>query len=224
MSLLDAYKKANAGFDAKKGKIAGSYEKLPDGTYTVGLRAVNHGFSKTSNYEYLMFSLEVLEGEHSGSRENIQTPLDSKKPQFVITKSIQTIEAIGAMVGLDDLSYCFNDDNVSNVYEMIQNAFDPYLGKALTVTIEERPNYKKPEYPYRNYEFGMAEQPKVAEVTTNPFENNETATTQDQPILPADNATQPESQPANPFTEEEFTEITTADGKKVKIKKSDFPF
>ena len=124
---------------------------------------------------FLMFSLEVVDGDYAGRTESIFPTLEqvtskgNPMPDFVLARSIKTIKIIGAMVGLDAPNQCFLDDNVDVNYDNIEKAFDGYTGKMLKMTIKLSPNKKNPDRPYRNYEFGPAEQPKVAEVQEDPF-------------------------------------------------------
>ncbi len=87
-------------------------------------------------------------------------------PDFVLSRSIQTIKIIGAMVG-----YAVPDDpfitamtNETEAYEELKNDFLPYVGKTLQLTIKSSPNKKNPDKPHRFYDFAKLEQPKIAEV------------------------------------------------------------
>lgn len=174
MSMLDVLKSLEEEkFDAKKGKISEGIEPLPEGTYNCVLKGVTH--RAKNGRGFLMFSLEVVDGDYAGRTESIFPTLEqvtskgNPMPDFVLARSIKTIKIIGAMVGLDVPNQCFLDDNVDVNYDNIEKAFDGYAGKMLKMTIKLSPNKKNPDQPYRNYEFSPAEQPKVAEVQEDPF-------------------------------------------------------
>lgn len=169
MSMLDVLKEMKEeNFDAKSGKIGGTSEPIPEGTYTVSLKGVTH--RAKNNRGFLMFSLEVVDGDYAGRQEAIFPTLEETTstgkpmPDFVLARSVKTIKVIGAMVGLDVPNQCFLSSNVDENYEAIANCFDGHEGKLLTMTVKVKPNRKDPDRPYRNYEFGTAEQPKPVEV------------------------------------------------------------
>lgn len=183
MSMLDVLKEMKEeNFDAKSGKIGGSSEPIPEGTYTVSLKGVTH--RAKNNRGFLMISLEVVDGDYAGRQEAIFPTLEETTstgkpmPDFVLARSVKTIKVIGAMVGIDVPNQCFLDPNVDNNYENIVKVFDGHEGKLLTMAIKVSPNRKNPDHPYRNYEFGPAEQPKPVKVDTNslPFDTGDVDT------------------------------------------------
>lgn len=183
MGLSSVLKKlSQENFDAKKGKINGR-EELPDGKYTVILKGVTHSVGKNSNQDFLMFSLQVLEGEHAGAVESIfptlaeTTSKGNPMPDFVLDRSVKTIKVIGAMVGLNVPDECFLSSSESENYENIAQAFQNanVIGETLMMSITSSPNKKNPDQPYRNYEFTSAEKPKAVEVTEDPFADTSNA-------------------------------------------------
>lgn len=172
MSMTDILKKLNSGdFDPNEGKVKDE-TNIPDGTYNVSMSAVTHGVWKNSRTDYLRFDMTVLDGKEAGRIEFITPTLAQKTskgkpmPDFVLSRSIQTIKIIGAMVG-----YAVPDDpfitamtNETEAYEVLKNGFMPYVGKTLQMTIKSGPNKKDPDRPYRNYDFAKLAQPKVADV------------------------------------------------------------
>lgn len=186
MSLLDALndvKKEN--FDPNKGKIS-DRTVIPDGTYQVTLDAVTHGVRKSSSTDYIMFALKVITGKQAGQAENIfptlatTTSKGNPMPDFVLARSIKTIKVIGAMVGLDVPDKCFMSANETENYNEIENVFQPYIGKTLTMTVKSSPNKKNPDRPYRNYSFAKLEQPKVEKVDAkkDPFAGAKSSSTE----------------------------------------------
>lgn len=174
MSMLEVLKSLEEEhFDAKKGKVSNDVELLPAGTYTCLLKGVTH--NQKNGRGFLMFSLEVAEGDYAGRTEAIFPTLEqttskgNPMPDFVLARSIKTIKIIGAMVGLDVPNACFLSDDADVNYDSIEKAFDGFEGKMLQMTIKLSPNKKNPDQPYRNYEFAPTEQPKVAEVQDDPF-------------------------------------------------------
>lgn len=174
MSMLEVLKSLeDEHFDAKKGKVSDGIEALPEGTYNCVLKSVTH--RAKNGRGFLMFGLEVVDGDYAGRTESIFPTLEqvtskgNPMPDFVLARSIKTIKIIGAMVGLDVPNACFLDDDADVNYNAIEKAFDGFEGKMLQMTIKLSENKKKPDKPYRNYEFAPTEQPKVAEVQDDPF-------------------------------------------------------
>ena len=172
MSMTDILKKLNSGdFDPNEGKVKDE-TNIPDGTYNVSMSAVTHGVWKNSRTDYLRFDMTVLDGKEAGRIEFITPTLAQKtskgKPMsdFVLSRSIQTIKIIGAMVGyqVPDDPFITAMTNETEAYEVLKNGFMPYVGKTLQMTIKSSPNKKDPDRPYRNYDFAKLAQPKVADV------------------------------------------------------------
>ena len=172
MSMTDILKKLNSGdFDPNEGKVKDE-TNIPDGTYNVSMSAVTHGVWKNSRTDYLRFDMTVLDGKEAGRIEFITRTLAQKTskgkpmPDFVLSRSIQTIKIIGAMVGyqVPDDPFITAMTNETEAYEVLKNGFMPYVGKTLQMTIKSSPNKKDPDRPYRNYDFAKLAQPKVADV------------------------------------------------------------
>ena len=170
--MTDILKKLNSGdFDPNEGKVKDE-TNIPDGTYNVSMSAVTHGVWKNSRTDYLRFDMTVLDGKEAGRIEFITPTLAQKTskgkpmPDFVLSRSIQTIKIIGAMVGyqVPDDSFITAMTNETEAYEVLKNGFMPYVGKTLQMTIKSSPNKKDPDRPYRNYDFAKLAQPKVADV------------------------------------------------------------
>lgn len=172
MSMTDILKKLNSGnFNPNEGKIKDE-TSIPDGTYNVSMSQVTHGMWKNSNTDYIRFDMTILDGKEAGRIEFITPTLAQKTskgnpmPDFVLSRSIQTIKIIGAMIGyqVPDDSFITAMTNESEAYEELKNGFMPYVGKTLQMTIKSTPNKKDPDHPYKNYDFAKLEQPKVADV------------------------------------------------------------
>lgn len=172
MSMTDILKKLNSGdFDPNEGKVKDE-TNIPDGTYNVSMSAVTHGVWKNSRTDYLRFDMTVLDGKEAGRIEFITPTLAQKTskgkpmPDFVLSRSIQTIKIIGAMVGyqVPDDPFITAMTNETEAYEVLRNDFMPYVGKTLQMTIKSSPNKKDPDRPYRNYDFAKLAQPKAADV------------------------------------------------------------
>lgn len=174
MSMTDILKNLNNGnFDPTKGKVEEN-SAIPDGTYNVSMSSVTHGVWKNSNTDYIRFDMTVLDGKEAGRIEFItptlaQTTSKGKPmPDFVLSRSVQTIKIIGAMVGYNVPNDPFITamTNETEAYEALKNGFLPYVGKTLKLTIKCTPNKKDPDHPWRNYDFSKLEQPKIASVDT----------------------------------------------------------
>lgn len=165
MSLLDALNEVKkSDFDPKKGKEYNAFENIPAGTYKVSLDGVTHNVK--GSRDFLMLSFLVIEGKYNGKTESVfptlaqVTSTGKPMPQFVLARSISMLQVIGEMVDTPIPDSCFNHENESDAYEDLAQVLTPAKGKILTMTIKESPNKKNPDRPYRNYEFGKAEQPK----------------------------------------------------------------
>lgn len=169
MSLLDALNEVKkSDFDPKKGKEYNAFENIPAGTYKVSLDGVTHNVK--GDRDFLMLSFLVIEGKYDGKTESIfptlaqVTSTGKPMPQFVLARSISMLQVIGEMVDTPIPDSCFNHENETDAYEDLAQVLTPAKGKILTMTIKESPNKKNPDRPYRNYEFGKAEQPKELSV------------------------------------------------------------
>lgn len=169
MSLLDALNKVKkSDFDPKKGKEYNAFENIPAGTYKVSLDGVTHNVK--GDRDFLMLSFLVIEGKYDGKTESVfptlaqVTSTGKPMPQFVLARSISMLQVIGEMVDTPIPDSCFNHENETDAYEDLVQVLTPAKGKVLTMTIKESPNKKNPDHPYRNYEFGKAEQPKKLSV------------------------------------------------------------
>lgn len=178
MSLLDALNEVKkSDFDPKKGKEYNAFENIPAGTYKVSLDGVSHNVK--GDRDFLMLSFLVIEGKYDGKTESVfptlaqVTSTGKPMPQFVLARSISMLQVIGEMVDTPIPDSCFNHESETDAYEDLTQVLAPAKGKILTMTIKESPNKKNPDRPYRNYEFGKAEQPKELSVDSNqdPFAN-----------------------------------------------------
>ena len=169
MSLLDALNEVKkSDFDPKKGKEYNAFENIPAGTYKVSLDGVTHNVK--GDRDFLMLSFLVIEGKYDGKTESVfptlaqVTSTGKPMPQFVLARSISMLQVIGEMVDTPIPDSCFAHESETDTYEDLAQVLTPAKGKILTMTIKESPNKKNPDRPYRNYEFGKAEQPKELSV------------------------------------------------------------
>ena len=169
MSLLDALNEVKkSDFDPKKGKEYNAFENIPAGTYKVSLDGVSHNVK--GDRDFLMLSFLVIEGKYDGKTESVfptlaqVTSTGKPMPQFVLARSISMLQVIGEMVDTPIPDSDFDHDSETDAYEDLKDTLEPAKGKILTMTIKESPNRKNPDHPYRNYEFGKAEQPKELSV------------------------------------------------------------
>lgn len=169
MSLLDVLNEVKkSDFDPKKGKEYNAFENIPAGTYKVSLDGVTHNVK--GDRDFLMLSFLVIEGKYDGKTESVfptlaqVTSTGKPMPQFVLARSISMLQVIGEMVDTPIPDSCFNHESETDAYEDLVQVLTPAKGKILTMTIKESPNKKNPDRPYRNYEFGKAEQPKELSV------------------------------------------------------------
>lgn len=177
MSLLDALNEVKkSGFNPKEGKEYGAFEKIPAGTYKVSLDGVTHNFK--NDRDFLMLTFLIVEGEHEGRKESYfptlatMTPTGKAMPNFVLAKSIATLQVLGEALNNPVPDSCFAHDSETEAYEDLVNVFTPAKGKLVMMDIKDSPNKKDPDHPYRNYNFTPVEQPKAVEVKEDPFAGN----------------------------------------------------
>ena len=165
MSLRDAMNDVAKNFDAKKDSI-NEFKGLPSGDYTVAVSKVEDSTAPWGA-EQLSFVLEVVEGEHAGSKEFLRIGLDevtkTGKPNPMLETNIRMVMKLAAVLGIEIPDAAWDDDSL--VYENLSKVFQAGVGKTMTMHLKVRPNKKNPEYPYRNYDFDEAEQPETTEVT-----------------------------------------------------------
>ena len=70
MGLLDAYKKANENWDAKKDNVNQS-QAIPAGTYQVMLEKTDHPVFKRG-WDCLRFNMQVIRGDYASRHEKIR--------------------------------------------------------------------------------------------------------------------------------------------------------
>lgn len=164
MSLRDAMNSVAKDFDAKNDSI-NKFEGLPSGDYTVAITKVEDSTAPWGA-EQLSFVLEVVEGEHAGSKEFLRIGLDEVtakgKPNPMLETNIRMVMKLAAVLGINIPDAAWDDDSM--VYENLAKVFQETVGKTMIMKLKVRPNKKNPEYPYRNYDFEEAEQPESPEV------------------------------------------------------------
>lgn len=179
-SLLDALNTLKqSGFDAKKDKDFNPYKEIPDGEYLVSLDGVTHNATKTGR-DFLMISFMVIQGEYEGQKESVFPSLATKKangdpmPPQVTARGIAEIQLIGEAVDTPIPDSCFAHDNETDAYEDIVPVLSKAKNKILKLNKKTTPNKRNPDYPFKNYEFEKAEQPKTLDVEDNndPFKDS----------------------------------------------------
>ena len=172
MSLRDRANQVLDGFDAKNDKING-YEGLPEGEYLMVVEKVSR-----SNFDQLAVIAQVLEGDHTGQNEFINLGLDEVTkagkplPDFVIDRSIKTVATLGAVLGVAISDEAWDDMGI------LVDAFKAAEGKQFMMTLKLRENKKRPEYPYKEYEFEEVKEDPFTQETPEikdedlPFGNN----------------------------------------------------
>ena len=93
MSLRDAMNDVAKNFDAKKDSV-NEFKGLPSGDYTVAVSKVEDSTAPWGA-EQLSFVLEVVEGEHAGSKEFLRIGLDevtkTGKPNPMLETNIRMV-------------------------------------------------------------------------------------------------------------------------------------
>lgn len=187
MGLQDAFNKATKDWDAKKDS-ANQSDLIPAGTYQVVLDKTDHPVYD-SGWDCLRFSMQVIKGKYASRKEQLRISLATKTktgkamPDFVVSRNIRTISKVAAMVGLTVTPELF-PDNETDAYEKLVDAFKPYEGKTLEMTITVTPNKKDPDNPYRNYDFGPGIKVEEPTAKEEPLTDKESEPTVDDDDLP----------------------------------------
>lgn len=187
MGLQDAFNKATKDWDAKKDS-ANQSDLIPAGTYQVVLDKTDHPVYD-SGWDCLRFSMQVIKGKYASRKEQLRISLATKTktgkamPDFVVSRNIRTISKVAAMVGLTVTPELF-PDNETDAYEKLVDAFKPYEGKTLGMTITVTPNKKDPDNPYRNYDFGPGIKVEEPTAKEEPVADKEPEPTVDDDDLP----------------------------------------
>lgn len=165
MSLRDIANNALEGFDATKDS-PNAFEGLPSGDYIVTLQNVEHRVTQ-SGFEGLNIVVEVTEGEHTGQKDFNMFNFDSTTangntvPDSVIAGHIKLVAKLAAAVGVT-----LNDEDWDSI-DTLSVAFMEAKGKMLNMHLDVRENKKRPEYPYKNYDFSKLsedQQPQELEI------------------------------------------------------------
>lgn len=154
MGLLERANDVLGKFDAKKENAnSGNFTQLPAGDYTASLKFAGV-FGENNGFHGLRLSFEVIEGDHTGEQESTvlsfaeKTAKGKKMPDFVLDKNIKLVARLANAVGYD-----IQDADFAEEEHSLSDAFEPYQGKVIELSIEEVPNKKDPDNPYRNYDF-----------------------------------------------------------------------
>lgn len=152
MSLLDAKNNALRGFDAKNDD-PNAMEQLPSGDYKVIFKGLEHKAS-AKGWEHLMITIQVLEGDHSGEMDFNRFSLEAPTPDNIVSASIKLIAKLSVALG-----FTLRDEDWEN-YDTLAAAFESFKGNAVEMNLSVRPNKKKPDFPYKTYNFsGIPDDP-----------------------------------------------------------------
>lgn len=197
MSLRDLASKGLEGFDAKNDSIEAP-QGLPAGDYNTVVDGIEHR-AFDSGWDAFGVTFEVMEGEHTGQKENVNISFAEKSksgkdiPDFILDRNIKLVAKLGALLGVDITGDDFGFDNETDIHEHLAKKLHGQVGKAVILKVTERPNKKDPSSPFRSYDLEEAEQPEIPEVSDNdmPWDNAPAPTDNDAPA--------PTEQPQLPF-------------------------
>lgn len=164
MSLRDIANKSLNGFDPKTDAVA-TAAGLPAGDYTVVVSAIEHR-SFPSGWDCFGTTFEVVEGEHTGQKENVNLSLaETKKdgkpmPVFVLDRNIKFITKLGALIGVDVAAEDFGAENETDNHEHLVQKLHGHEGVTMILKVTTRKNKDDPSNPYVSYDLDEAEQPE----------------------------------------------------------------
>lgn len=147
MSILNTLKAIeNEGFDPRKDGVQKS-TRLEAGKYPVVLGSAQ----ADSNFgrDQIAVKLQVVSGASKGMTETIFLSFDETLPPFVLEKNGRTLLKLAAMANVT-----FTEADQRDEYS-IASALERGVGRQFEMTLTITENKKKPEYPYRNYDFNQ---------------------------------------------------------------------
>lgn len=147
MGLRDLMNETLASFDPKKDNPnSGGFENLPDGDYDVVLNKVEHKTFQ-SGWECLSFENEVIMGEAAGRKEFVNLAFSDGTLDFLLKKNIKLVAKLASVTGTQLMDDDWEDETT------LAEAFQVAVGSQYILNITSSPNKKKPDEPYRNFDF-----------------------------------------------------------------------
>lgn len=192
MGLREMATKTLQNFDAEKDN-PNQPQLLPTGKYLVVLDNVEHR-ATDSGWDGLSIAVTVSDGKYAGRRDfnsfNFETTSKNGKPipESVIAGHIKLVAKLANACGIVLQDEDWEDE------DSLSQAFMPAHGTQVLMDLQVKENKKNPNYPYKNYDFEKAEQPKEVEVTDadlpfgdvkpneDPFADNTTEVTDEPPF------------------------------------------
>ncbi len=147
MGLQDLMNEVLETFDPKTDDPnAGGFENLPDGEYDIVLNKAEHKVFQ-SGWECLSFEHEVTTGEMAGRKEFVNFGFGGNTHEFVLKKNIKLVAKLASVTGINLTDDDWEDETT------LAEAFKSAEGSQYILKITSSPNKKKPEEPYRNFDF-----------------------------------------------------------------------
>lgn len=143
LNTLSAIKKE--GFNPETDAVQGN-TKLPAGNYPVRFKSVMANVSQSGRTQ-LSITLEVVSGKDKNRLETIFLSFDDGLPDFVKEKNGKILLKIAS---LSDVA--LKESDLADEYTTAA-ALEKGLGAQFEMRLTITENKKKPEHPYRNYDF-----------------------------------------------------------------------
>lgn len=168
--------------EAKQEETQAQRAELPDGKYTAMISRFEVGHRKYNtdngmNDEnpdrdtYLLIQFQIVGPDHKGWKETIFPNLSTitktgrTTPDFVLTRAMRNLYALGQAVGLTLTDQMFKG-NAEQIHTKLAEAFSEHVMlDYIELTKQTRPNPKNPAYPYVNYYFAKAKTQTSARVS-----------------------------------------------------------
>lgn len=154
MSLRDMANNALKDFNAKKDN-PNTFNSLPSGDYLVSFDGMEHRHSD-NGWDGLSIAVTVIDGEQAGRKDFNGFNFDTKSangkdiPESVIATRIKLVAKLANALGIT-----LNDDDWDDM-DTLSAAFLGSKGTSVHMKLDVRENKKKPQYPYKNYDFSPA--------------------------------------------------------------------
>ncbi|BAX67869.1 hypothetical protein [Latilactobacillus phage TMW 1.706 P1] len=148
MSIRDRVNSVKESWNVASDGINDGYQGLESGEYLVMAAKITR-----SDWDTVNVRAEVIEGENTGTNDFISLGVDELKkdgtplPDFVIDRNIKTISKLAYVLGVD-----IPDEAWDDVGDLVE-VFKPAEGGMFKMILTVKPNKKRPEYPFKEYDF-----------------------------------------------------------------------
>lgn len=176
MGLMDLMNEVSQNFNPVEDKVSSGPELWPNGTYTVMLgERTGYRVNQFFGSDEVNVELEIIDGDFAGQKDfhalSFEETMANGKPvpKMILNKNIK--EAMQLFAVTDTPA----DDSVWESTETLGDALASAIGKPFELEFSTSPNKKRPEYPYKNYNYARLENVPETKPTADPFKQVDNA-------------------------------------------------